>query len=134
VPPGSLFIENFSGGRNNGRTVAPGQDQSPVVIVNQYFEPAAAAAPAPAAAPVKTAPQVSSAPVYYNTTPDPLIFLIAMKDHVIYAATSYFVENETLNYTTTQGVQNTVSLDLVDRDLSRRLNRERSVAFGLPSN
>jgi hypothetical protein len=56
-----------------------------------------------------------------------------MKDTTIYAASSYWVEANTLNYITLQGNQNQVSMDLVDRDLSRRLNRDRSVAFGLPS-
>ena len=43
------------------------------------------------------------------------------------------VEDGTLNYVTIQGDQNSVSLDLVDRELSQRLNRDRRVAFGLPS-
>ena len=62
------------------------------------------------------------------------IFLIAMKDHTIYAASAYWVEDGTLNYVTIQGSQNSASMDLVDRDLSRRLNRDRKVAFGLPGN
>jgi hypothetical protein len=62
------------------------------------------------------------------------VFLIAMKDHTIYAANSYWVENNTLNYITIQGDQNSASLDLVDRELSQRLNRDRKVGFGLPGN
>jgi hypothetical protein len=38
-----------------------------------------------------------------------------------------------LSYVTIQGDQNSVSMDLVDRDLSQRLNRDRHVAFGLPA-
>jgi hypothetical protein len=42
------------------------------------------------------------------------------------------VDNDTLNYITAQGVRNRVSMDLVDKDFSRQLNRERSLDFALP--
>jgi len=108
------------------------QEQPPVVIINQYFRsdglpadtPAATAAPAPQTS-VALAPQQDE---LKN------VFLIAMKDHTIYAASAYWVENNTLNYITIQGSQNSASLDLVDRDLSQRLNRDRKVSFGLPGN
>ena len=59
-------------------------------------------------------------------------FLIAFKDHTIYAAIAYWVEGDTLHYVTNQSTHNQVSLDLVDRELSDRLNRERQVDFRLP--
>jgi hypothetical protein len=59
-------------------------------------------------------------------------FLIAFKDHTIYAALAYWVEGETLHYVTNQNTHNQVSLDLIDRELSERLNRERQVNFRLP--
>ena len=59
-------------------------------------------------------------------------YLIAFKDHTIYAALAYWVEGNTLHYVTNQNTHNQVSLDLVDRELSSRLNRERSVDFRLP--
>jgi hypothetical protein len=59
-------------------------------------------------------------------------FLIAFKDHTIYAALAYWVEGDTLHYVTNQNTHNQVSLDLVDRELSDRLNRERQVDFRLP--
>jgi hypothetical protein len=43
------------------------------------------------------------------------------------------VESDTLNYITVQGAKNSVSLDLVDRDFSKQINKERKVEFGLPS-
>lgn len=65
--------------------------------------------------------------------PSPAVFfLIAMKDHTIYPAIAYWVEDDTLNYITEYGVRNKVSLDLVDRDFSLQLNKERSVDFALP--
>jgi len=62
-----------------------------------------------------------------------VMFLIAMKDHTIFPAIAYWVEGDTLNYITVQGAKNSVSLDLVDRDFSKQINKERKVEFGLPS-
>jgi len=106
-------------------------DASPVVIVNQYFRPDAPMTPEVSpAAPVRAPePQVTA-----DNQDKETIFLIAMKDHTIYAASSYWMEDGTLNYITIQGSQNSASMDLVDRELSRRLNRGRSVAYGLPEN
>jgi hypothetical protein len=59
-------------------------------------------------------------------------FLIALKDKTIDAATAYWVAGLMLNYVTLQGVHVIVRLDLVDRDLSRDLNRQRNVEFRLP--
>jgi hypothetical protein len=61
-----------------------------------------------------------------------IIFLIAMKDHTIFPAVAYWVEGDTLNYITAQGVRNRVSLDLVDKDFSKQLNKERNLDFALP--
>jgi hypothetical protein len=60
------------------------------------------------------------------------IYLIAMKDHTIFPAVGYWVEGDTLNYVTSEGVRNKVSLALVDRDFSTQLNNERNVEFKLP--
>ena len=59
-------------------------------------------------------------------------FLIALKDKTINAATSYWVDGPMLNYVTLQGVHVVVRLDLVDRGLSRDINRQRNVEFHLP--
>jgi len=40
--------------------------------------------------------------------------------------------DDTLNYITQQGVRNRVSLDLVDREFSAQLNKERNIDFALP--
>lgn len=61
-----------------------------------------------------------------------VLFLIAMKDHTIYPAVAYWVQDGTLNYITLQGVHNRVSLGLVDRDFSVQLNKERNMDFALP--
>lgn len=102
----------------------PDPSQSPYVVVNPNFSPDA------------VNPQIRD---YSNVPlppppPDPqaTIYLIAMKDHTIFPAVGYWVEGDTLNYVTSEGVRNKVSLALVDRDFSTQLNHERNVEFKLP--
>jgi VWFA-related protein len=64
--------------------------------------------------------------------PTPPIYLIALKDKTIDAATSYWVEGFVLNYITLQGAHVIVRLDLVDRSFSRELNRQRGLEFRVP--
>jgi hypothetical protein len=59
-------------------------------------------------------------------------FLIALKEKTINAAKSYWVDGAMLNYITLQGAHVMVRMDLVDRGLSRDLNRQRNVEFRLP--
>jgi hypothetical protein len=63
----------------------------------------------------------------------PVVFLIAMRDHTIVPAVAYWLQGDTLNYITLQGAQNQVSISLVDRDFSKQLNAERNVPFRLPA-
>lgn len=115
----------------------PQQQAAPPVVINQYFVPEAAPRPMireytsdanggirvyEPSTPVETAGPTNENPTY----------LIAFNDHTIYAALAYWVEGNTLHYVTNQNTHNQVSLDLVDRELSSRLNRERSVDFRLP--
>jgi|SRR5665213_282311 len=111
--------------------------QPPVVIINQYFKPDTANpvvrdysnVPLP-----EPGPQTANAgDSTVNTSDQQVIFLVALKDHTIFPAIAYWVEGDTLNYITVQGLKNSVSLDLVDRDFSTQINKERKVEFGLPS-
>jgi hypothetical protein len=83
-----------------------------------------AAQTAQAAQAAKASPEETQPPAPY--------FLIAMKDKTINAAAAYWVDGPMLNYVTQQGVHVIVRLDLVDRSLSRELNRQRNVEFRLP--
>jgi len=60
------------------------------------------------------------------------IYLIALKDHTIYAAIGYWIENQTLHYITPENVHNRVSLDQVDRAFTKQLNDERHIELRLP--
>jgi hypothetical protein len=62
----------------------------------------------------------------------PTIYLIAFRDHTIVQALGYWMEGNTLHYVSAEQTLNQVSIDLVDRDLSQRLNSERGLDFHLP--
>ena len=47
---------------------------------------------------------------------------------------AYWVEGDTLHYFTTGATHNQVSLSLVDRDLTQRLNEEAGNNLQLPKN
>jgi len=64
---------------------------------------------------------------------EPTLYLIAFKDHTIVQALGYWMEGGALHYVSVEHTLNQVSLDLLDRDLSQRLNDERGVQFKLPA-
>jgi hypothetical protein len=63
---------------------------------------------------------------------DPVQFFIAMKDGWVTIALAYWIREATLHYITLEGSHNMVSLDLVDRQKSARLNEGGRVPFILP--
>ena len=64
---------------------------------------------------------------------EPTLYLIAFKDHSIIQALGYWMEGGALHYVSVERTLNQVSMDLIDRDLSQRLNDERGVPFKLPA-
>jgi len=64
--------------------------------------------------------------------PQPTIYLLAFKDHNIVPALGYWMEGNTLHYVSVEHSMNQASFDLIDRELSQRLNEERGVEFKLP--
>ena len=66
------------------------------------------------------------------STAEPSHYLIAFQDHTIYSAVAYWVDGDTLHYFTSGNTHNQVSLSLVDRDLTERLNRESGLDVKLP--
>jgi hypothetical protein len=59
-------------------------------------------------------------------------YLIAFKDHTVYAAVAYFLEGDTIHYFTAGNVHNQASISLIDRDLTARLNKESGQEVKLP--
>jgi hypothetical protein len=60
-------------------------------------------------------------------------YLIAYKDHSVYTALAFWMENGALNYVTPQNVHNQVTLDLLDLDLTKQLNSRRGLPFNIVS-
>jgi len=105
--------------------------QSPVVIMNQSYRPDTVN---PVMRDYSNTPLPAAAPNPGGLPDDqPTIYLIAMKDHTIFATVAYWVEGDTLAYITVEGNQNRASLALVDRDFSAKLNADRNVEFRLPA-
>jgi hypothetical protein len=62
----------------------------------------------------------------------PTLYLIALKDHNVRLALTYWIESGNLHYVTEDHQMKQVPLSEIDRDLSERLNRERHMNFRLP--
>lgn len=117
---------------------------SPQVVINQHFTPEVARPVVREYAsddgvriyevPRRQAPASSSSEESAAASPaeEKRPYLLALKDSSVYVAFTFWREGETLHYVTMQGVHNQVSLDRLDRDMTMRLNRERSVELKLP--
>jgi endonuclease YncB( thermonuclease family) len=102
----------------------PQQPVTPVVINYNYGSPP----------PVRLWTKPARAPAgSKRITTEPSHYLIAFKDHTIYAATAYWVDGDTLHYFTAGNVHNQASLALVDRDFTERLNKEAGLDVKLPA-
>jgi hypothetical protein len=97
------------------------------VIINQYFGPKGEEQNEPVQS--YTAPSVSR-PAPSQEQP---VFFIALRDNSVYTAVAYWIENGTLNYVTPQGQHNQVSLSLVDRATTDRLNQGGKYQLHLPA-
>ena len=60
-------------------------------------------------------------------------YLLAFKDHSIYSAVAYWVEGDTLHYFTTGNTHNQVSISMIDRDLTKKLNENSGLEVKLPA-
>jgi len=119
VPPQANPQVREYNGDQQAQPQTPSQDQSGMKLYqappsHPYADAAAAATARPAA------------------SDQPTIYLIALRDHTIVQALGYWMEGSTLHYVSAEQTLNQLSIDLVDRDLSQRLNDERGVEFRLP--
>ncbi|HWE51653.1 MAG TPA: hypothetical protein VG273_17805 [Bryobacteraceae bacterium] len=105
---------------------------APPVIINQYFS---APPPPYQAAASNQAPQQETGPSADSQPQTPAAadnyYLIAYKNHSVYTALAYWVEDKTLNYVTAGNTHNQASLDLIDVDLTKTLNQARGVPFAI---
>lgn len=102
------------------------------VIINQFGPPDSqySSSVVPRAMPAPPPVQSQTSEPSDN---EPAHFLIALKDHTIYSAVAYWVEGDTLHYFTNGNTHNQVSVSLIDRDLTARLNRDSGVEVKLPA-
>jgi len=104
----------------------PDQPENTPVMSNQDFGPQ----------PGEERPtiQTYSAPSAPRPEPseDQPLFFIGLTDNSVYTAVAYWVEGGTLNYITPQGRHNQVSLSLIDRETTARLNRGSKFQLHLP--
>jgi hypothetical protein len=112
----------------NSSQPPPEAPEQPITIVH---------APATPASPdiVENAAPAEAAPAKQCVEPaprEPVYALVALRDGWVYAAVAYWVEGDTLHYITTNGDHNQVSLKLVDRKISARLNQTLQIVFILP--
>ena len=121
----------------SNETAAYPPQQAPQVIINQNFIPEHATPvvreygeDASGGIHIYEAPsrEAEEAQADENTS----YYLLAFKDHSIYSAFAYWVEGDTLHYVTPQRVHNQASLDLVDRELTEKLNRNHRMQVKLP--
>jgi len=102
----------------------PPAQVAPAVVINQNFAaPPELADPAPAETThvFQPAPRPETATVSDTATPH--YFLIAYKDHSVYSALTYWIEDKTMHYVTPQQTHNQASLDLIDLDFTKKLNQ-----------
>jgi hypothetical protein len=131
----------------NVTVVAPPQyatQPAAPIIINQYFgsetarpvvteyAPDGREIPPSDSSGTRTYQAPSNAPAEPSQS-DSVVFFIALKDSSVYTAVAYWVEGETLHYITPHGKHNQVSLALLDRELSARLNEGHKVDFHLPA-
>ena len=108
---------------------------APPVVINQYF-----GGPPPAQADDQGnqsvrfyQPQLQQGAESAVAGPDARTYLIAYKDHSVYTALAYWVEDHTLHYVTTQNTHNQADLSLIDIDFTKKLNSDRSLPFSVAS-
>jgi hypothetical protein len=136
APGGAGYVDD---GSQNGSGV-------PSVVINQNFVPPQANPQVREYTGDQTQPDQSGLKLYQAPpshpyadaqaqraySDQPTIYLIAFRDHTIVQALGYWMQGSTLHYVSAEQTLNQVSIDLVDRDLSQRLNDERGLDFRLP--
>ena len=110
------------------------QQQQPnvIVILPQGQTPQGAPVPQSQSLYEPQTPQSSAEPLSLTPDDQATHYLIAFKDHTVYSAVAYWVDGDTLHYFTTGNTHNQVSLSLVDRSLTEKLNKDSGLEVKLP--
>lgn len=127
ITPQDYIAPSGSAVQPNVTVVMPPQTQQAPIVINNFYP--GSTVPAADGGRVQTVPQSDES----DTPAEPAHYFIALTDHTIYAASAYFVDGDTLHYFTSGNTHNQVSLALVDRPFTARLNKEAGVAVQLPA-
>lgn len=151
---GGYGYNGYDPSYSGDQTPPPATDSNaaPSVVINQTFVPPQANPQVREYSPDTLPDQQSGMRLYQNQShpyanapqntagirraandDEPTVYLIAFKDHTIIQALGYWMEGGALHYVSVEQTLNQVSMDLIDRDLSQRLNDERGVSFKLPA-
>lgn len=87
--------------------------QTPLLEIHEYALPGSSPVPAP--------------------DEEPATFAIVLKDGSVRSAVAVAVQNNTLHFVEPDGTHSRVSLQAVDRDATRRRNREHKLELQLPA-
>jgi hypothetical protein len=121
--------------QQNITVVYPPQQPTPMVV-NQVpaGESFAGTAPAPQSeSNLRSYRAPSNGPATQtDQAEDQETYFLAFKDHTVYPAVAYYVEGDTLHYFTAGNKHNQVSVSLVDRAMTERLNRPSGLTVKLP--
>ena len=97
---------------------------APTVVINQYMGVPPDAGSTETTHIFQPANRYPTQPADDATNAPPHYFLIAFKDHSVYSALAYWVEDKTMHYVTPQQTHNQASLDLIDMDFTKKLNQQ----------
>jgi len=144
------YDPSYAGDQNGA--AQPDSTGAPSVVINQTYVPPTANPVLREYGPDAAPDQQSGMRMYQNQShpygdgaqnvaggtraandDEPTLYLIAFKDHSIIQTLGYWMEGGALHYVSVEHTLNQVSMDLIDRDLSQRLNDERGVQFKLPT-
>jgi hypothetical protein len=129
---GGGFYDNPYLGDSGAALPPPSQQQPNIMIVYPPLQQPAGPAPGGDSSAAASTDLAGQAAAEEPAPPEPQQYLVAFKDHTIYAAVAFWVAGDTLHYFTSGNTHNQVSLSLVDKPLTERLNRESGVDMRLP--
>jgi hypothetical protein len=123
-----VYVPDYSD-QQSYNSPAPQQPPVTVIINNPYppVPPPTRIFDLPGRQPVE---QTDEHPANDN---EPVHYMLAFKDHTVYAAIAYWIDGDTLHYFTEGNTHNQASLSLVDRELTNRLNKGTGVQVSLPA-
>lgn len=112
----------------------PAYQPAPSVVVVQQPPAYVVVPPAPVSEPVK--PEVreyKNLPTASQPEGEPPAFTIVLKDGTVHFAVAVTAQDDTLHYVDPDGRHHSVPLAVIDRETTRRLNRERKLELQLPA-